>query len=97
MNEFTWDEIKRRAVIAKHGLDFMDAVKVFFGPHLVVSARSETERRQMAIGMLHGVVIAVVFTMRGEVCRIVTARRARQDERERYHAHVSGRGAPEGR
>jgi hypothetical protein len=29
---FTWDEPKRQANLAKHGLDFADAEKVFAGP-----------------------------------------------------------------
>jgi uncharacterized DUF497 family protein len=29
---FTWDEPKRQANLAKHGLDFADAAKVFAGP-----------------------------------------------------------------
>lgn len=29
---FTWDETKRHANIAKHGLDFADAENVFAGP-----------------------------------------------------------------
>ena len=29
--EFAWDEVKRRANYAKHGLDFGDAEKVFEG------------------------------------------------------------------
>lgn len=94
MQAFEWHEAKRRAAIEKPGLDFVDAVKVFFAPHLVVLAHSETEARQMAIGMVNDIEVAVIFTMRGDVCRIITARRARRYEREKYHAYVSGRGAP---
>ena len=31
---FEWDENKRLANIAKHGIDFRDAMDVFFEPHL---------------------------------------------------------------
>ncbi len=95
MDEFEWDAAKREAVLAKPGLDFIDAIEVFSGPHLQISAPSDAEERRLAIGMVNGIEIAVVFTMRGGICRIITARRARQDERQRYHTHVSGGGAPE--
>lgn len=95
MREFESDEPKRRAVLAKHGLDFIDAIEVFGAPHMPIAARSETEERHLAIGKVNGVEIAVISTLRGPVCRIITARRARRNEREQYHAHVSGRSAPE--
>jgi len=32
---FEWDEAKRHANIAKHGVDFLDAPEMFEGPMLV--------------------------------------------------------------
>jgi uncharacterized DUF497 family protein len=32
--DFEWDEAKNRANIAKHGIDFDEAVQVFYGPRL---------------------------------------------------------------
>ena len=82
-------------MLVKHGLDFIDAIEVLGAQHLLIGARSETDERHLAIGKVNGVEIAVIFTLRGPVCRIITARRARRNEREQYHAHVSGRSAPE--
>ncbi len=91
MVAFEWNEEKRQATLLKHGIDFRDAVEVLVSDHLVVDARSEAEERKLAIGLLHGIAIAVVYTMRGEICRIITARRARRDEREHFEALFSGR------
>jgi uncharacterized DUF497 family protein len=88
---FEWDERKRQLTIEKHNLDFADAVEIFFGPHLLLGGRSEVENRNRAVAQLGGKVICVVFTQRGDVTRIITARAARRDEREKYQALLSGR------
>lgn len=90
---FEWDEEKRRATYEKHGIDFRDAVEIFSGQHLDVPARSEVEPRRCAIGEVDGIMIAVVYTARYGKIRIITARRARRNERRAYHANVS-RGDP---
>lgn len=88
---FQWDEAKRLTTIEKHGIDFIDVAEIFLSNHLVLGAKSEIEQRSIAVGMVDGITIAVVFTMRGDTIRIITARRARKDEREHYQAHVAGR------
>ena len=88
---FEWDETKRIDTIKKHGIDFFDAAEIFITDYLQLEARSEIEQRSIAVGMIDGIAIAVVFTMRGDTIRIITARRARKDEREYYQAHVAGR------
>ena len=77
---FEWNEEKRLATLVKHGIDFVDAAEIFGREHLVVYARSETEQRQIAVGEIDNITIAVVFTMRGQVTRLITARRARKNE-----------------
>jgi uncharacterized DUF497 family protein len=91
-HDFEWDETKRLATLKKHGIDFEDAVKVFAASPLIMDSRHLDEDRKIAIGPLHNTLVAVVFTMRGEVTRIITARRARQHERTAYHAHDLERG-----
>lgn len=88
---FEWDEAKRVATLEKHGIDFLDAVEVFVEEHIVLPAKSEVEDRKIAVGSIGGIPVAVVFTMRGDTIRIITARRARRNEREHYYAHVTGR------
>jgi uncharacterized protein (DUF4415 family) len=58
---FEWDEEKRARNLAKHGLDFLDARRLFDGrPTVSVPARTETEAR-----VLTGKVYTVVWTQRG--------------------------------
>lgn len=88
---FEWDEDKRRATLLKHNIDFVDMVEILLAPHLRLPARSDVEQRQLAIGEMNGSFFAVIFTMRGENYRIITARKARKDEREQYQKLFSGR------
>ena len=87
---FGWDEAKRLLVLEKHGLDFVDAVRVFAGPKLVLSSPRGEECRWMAIGPVNGRCIAVVFTRRGDAIRIITARRARDHERRAFDENFAG-------
>ena len=88
---FEWDDAKNRSNQAKHGLSFEAAVLVFDDPHqLSVQDRYEgTEDRWQTLGLVGGlVVILVVHTWREqddvEIVRIISARKATQQERMRY-------------
>lgn len=83
---FEWDEAKRHLVAQKHGIDFLQAVGVFETDHIILPARSTGEERFMAVGLCDGIWMAVVFTWRGENIRLITARRARQNERRAYRS-----------
>lgn len=92
--DFEWDPEKDAANPEKYGIGFDDAVVVFADPfHLVEdSTRPEHgERRSKAVGDATCRLIAVIFTERSGKRRIISARKARRDERERY-----GRGASAG-
>ena len=88
---FEWDENKRRATLEKREIDFLDMIEILIAPHLTLDARSDIEQRIIAVAPLNGSYFAVVYTMRGESYRIITARKARRDEREQYQALFSGR------
>ena len=90
---FEWDDTKRQAVLEKHGLDFIDAITIFAGDVLTARSNFEGEERWIAIGLLEGIEIAVIYTVRDDVYRIITARRARKKERDLYDAHYPHRGA----
>jgi uncharacterized DUF497 family protein len=90
---FEWDEQKRVVTIEKHGIDFVDAAEIFASGYLSLPAQSEAENREIAVGYVNGVAIAVVFTIRDDAIRIITARRARKNEREAYDTHVARRDA----
>ena len=84
--EFEWDEAKRLVVLEKHRVDFADVMLIFDGPHIILSARSEVEARNIAVGPLVDRIISVIFTRRGDVVRLITARGARKSEKREYRA-----------
>ena len=88
---FEWDEAKRQANLEEHGIDFEDAARIFARPYLRIRSDRNDEVRFVAIGCIEDVEIAVVYTVRADVCRMISARRARTNERKDYHAAVGGR------
>ncbi len=86
IGEFEWDDNKRRFNIAKHGIDFDDAKEVFHDPAALTfpSPSSGDEKRYVTIGLMRGVLIAVISTPRGIAIRIISPRAARRSERRLY-------------
>ncbi|MCL6688215.1 BrnT family toxin [Pseudomonas sp. R3.Fl] len=85
--QFEWDEAKNQANIRKHGIDFRDVPEIFQHPLLALrDDRIDYEKeRWIAIGWLRRLVGVVVYTeRRGEVIRIISARKATRQEVRRY-------------
>jgi hypothetical protein len=84
---YEWDEAKREANLKKHGLDFADAHLVYENPDkITVQARNPAERRliDVALVQLHGVILALVYTIRAANVRCISFRRASRKERKLY-------------
>jgi uncharacterized DUF497 family protein len=92
--EFDWDELKREANILKHGIDFVDAIEIFANWFIETEDRRRDygERRFVATGQAQGETLRVVYTSRGDRCRIISARRARRNERRAYHESLAEAG-----
>lgn len=86
---FEWDESKRKSNFAKHRIDFRDAVRIFEGPVFEKANRSHGEDRVLAIGLIEDIEIVVVYVIRGEHRRIISARRAHRDERQDYANYLT--------
>jgi uncharacterized DUF497 family protein len=89
--EFEWDEAKRETNWHIHEVDFEDVKEIFRSPHVVAPSFGYGENRWTAVGLLDDVEITVVFTMREERCRVISARRARYYERNAYHEAIDKR------
>ena len=84
---YIWDPEKNRQNVARHGIAFEDAIKIFEGPTLEkVDDRFEySEIRVYAIGVVEGIEITVIYTDVSQTeRRIVSAWRAERHEREAY-------------
>ena len=86
--DFEWDEGKALINVEKHGIDFIDAMRIWERP--VIDPAGERivgqEYRPTALGMISDdeIIIAVVYTVRDGSIRLISARRARRNERETY-------------
>lgn len=83
--EFEWDEQKANVNLQKHHIDFKDAALVFFDSNrLDDEDYSSEEERYRTIGLVKGRVLFVVYPWREERIRIISARKATKDERQKY-------------
>ena len=89
---FEWDENKRSANLAKHHIDFHDAKGIFDGPVFESLESRKGEDRVVAIGSIEGIDIVVVYVLRGNRRRIISARRAHRNERQDYANHLQRAG-----
>jgi len=85
-DEFEWDERKSNSTFADRGIDFDTAARIFGGPTLqrVDSRVDYGETRYIATGKADGIIITVIWTLRENVCRIITAWPATRREERMY-------------
>jgi uncharacterized DUF497 family protein len=84
--QFEWDPAKSASNKLKHGIDFEEAKALWQDSKRITADAGFTgpEPRQVTIGMLNGKMYLAVTTKRGEVIRIISVRRCRQEEVDRY-------------
>jgi len=83
---YQWDPNKAKSNQKKHGVKFADAVSVFEDENAItIEDEHETESRFITIGrdiLLR--ILVVVYTFRGHIIRIISARKATVRERKIY-------------
>ena len=88
--EFEWDNAKASANEAKHSVRFEYAAAVFWDDNrldLDTTRADDGEERRKAIGLIEGKLYTVVYTLRGSVCRLISARRSNAKEGRSYGYH----------
>ena len=82
--DFEWDDAKSAKNRRERGFGFDWAALIFEGAVIEWSDVREAwgEDRVVAVGSVDGVVLAVIYTDRDDVRRIISARRARRKEEE---------------
>lgn len=88
---FEWDESKNQANIRKHGIDFNDVPDIF--QHPMLALRDERadygEERWVGVGWIKMLIGVVVYTeRRGDVIRIISARKATKREAKYYVENI---------
>jgi len=87
---FTWSERKRSINLREHGLDFVDAPRVFEG--LTFTYEDDRfdygEQRFITLGLLAGVPVSIAHTETDDEIRIISFRKATEREARRFFNEV---------
>lgn len=84
---YEWDDAKAASNLAKHGVPFPYAARVFLDPNVIdfdASKPGDGEIRRKAVGMIEGRIFTVVYTQRDGMTRIISARRSNTREGRLY-------------
>jgi uncharacterized protein len=83
---FEFDEAKSSSNKAKHGIDFIAAQALWDDvSRLETPALSSDETRSQVLGRIGDKVWSAFITHRNENIRIISVRRARENEEEQYY------------
>ena len=86
-NDFEWDEGKAGRNVEKHRFSFEQAMLVFEDENRLesdVTRERDRELRFKVVGCSGPKLFTVVFTVRRDVCRIISARRSNTREERDY-------------
>ena len=87
-DDFEWDDAKAAANRARHGVSFALARRVFDDLHAIDRIEDSMdygEDRLLTVGGIQDRLFAVVWTLRGDRIRIISARPATPQEARTYH------------
>ena len=82
-----YDPQKAQTNWRKHNVSFAEAEFVFYDPLAIhdIDPDATDEERFIAVGMGNsGLLLVVVYTMRGDAVRLISARRATRQEAKAY-------------
>ena len=79
---FYWDEKKRRLNLKDHGLDFVDAPRVFEGPTFTFEDDRFVydEQRLVTLGLLGGIAVSILHTESPSRIHVISFRKATRNE-----------------
>ena len=79
---FTWGEKKRSSNLKSHGIDFVDAPRVFEGPTFTFEDDRfhYDEQRFVTLGFLSDVAVSIVHTESPDRIHIISFRKATRNE-----------------
>lgn len=88
--EFTWSEAKRNLNLKNHGLDFVDALRVFEGVTFTFEDDriSYGEQRFVTLGLLAGIPVSIVHTENKHEIRIISFRKATRRKTQIYFDEI---------
>jgi len=85
--EFEWDKYKSDTCYIQRGFDFAYVLQAFLDPNRIIrqdSRRDYGEDRYQLYGLIENRLFFVVYTLRDNVIRIISARKANKREITEY-------------
>lgn len=85
---------KAKKNLAKHAASFEYAIRVFDDPQRVDredDRRDYGEERRVVIGSLDARLFVIIYTERGDVIRLISARKANAREPKNHHGSIQAR------
>jgi uncharacterized protein len=90
---FEWDQRKADLNLKKHGVAFQEATSIFADVLSITTPdpdHSALEARFLDLGLSHrNRLLVVSYAERGEIIRIISARRASRSERKEYENQIN--------
>jgi uncharacterized DUF497 family protein len=87
---FEWDEDKNKLNIKKHGFALPDGIYVFADAQRyddIDKRRDYGEERHLVVGGIGDDILAVVYTHRQNIIRLISVRYASRKERRGYYGN----------
>ena len=95
-DDFEWGDVKAASNLKGHGVSF-EAATLVFEDKFIFEGEDDRfaydEYRAFVIGMAEGRLLYVVYTLRGERIRLISARGATPLEQEIYKSALAASGA----
>lgn len=85
--EFEWDQDKSDTCFSERGFDFAYVIHAFLDDERLIQKDTRWdygEDRYQLLGVVDGRIFFIVYTIRGSMVRIISARKANQREVQKY-------------
>lgn len=88
--QIEFDSTKREKGLKKHELDIADFSRIFEHPALEYESKQthHKEKRVTVVGVLRGKSVTAFYTRRGKNYRVISIRKARDNEKKHYKRFV---------
>jgi len=90
--EFEWDQAKDKSCFLQRGFDFLYVLRAFDDPNRMIKKDRRWdygEERYQLLGEVEGRVFFVAYTVRKNIIRIISARKANRRETIEYENSTS--------
>ena len=84
--KYEWDEQKREANLVKHGIDFTEVENFEWDTAIetIDNRKDYGEQRWVAIGQICNRIYVLIYTLRSNIIRVISLRKANTRERNYY-------------